>query len=308
MMKLAGSLLLLAACAPPTTPNQPVAPLPDDTASPGSAAVGSGSAVAKAPVVWPRYPVIPPIAASQPTGDPIAVPSPVAKVGALEHRTYTGRFEEHYDHDANTRFQLTKRDFELAIKTLAVTKGQPTQLEVTAHKANEWVALADAPTTTPRQDMELLQGTYQVSATEVTRGAVQVEGREQEELAGMFAEELAGGEPMVEYMRAKKLRLGEVVALTEAEKKKFGADDTAPGQYAVALVAADAKTVTYALEIDAVQKPGGTMTIDIRAHGTITFDRATGARILQHNQTHKVEHSEGAIDDSFSEETIAIKR
>lgn len=310
MMKIA-SVLVVVACAPPTSPNAPIAPmLPEPTAA-GS---GSGSAVndndlqaSTEPVVWPAYPDIPAVPASQPTGAPIALPVPNVKIGALEHRVYTSRFEEHYTHESTTRYQLTKRDFDLDLKTLQVSNGQPTQFEVTARKSREWVALANRPTLEPRQDMELLDGTYQVEEDGVSRGVVRIEGREREELTSMFGTELeAGGDPMSGFMRARKLRLGEVVALSEAERTKFGG--TGEGTYVISIIAVDAKTVTYALDIDRVEKPGGTMWVEIRARGAITFDRATGLRTTQVTRVHSVEHSDGAIDDTFSENEISIKR
>jgi hypothetical protein len=319
-MKLVALGLVLAACKPPTTPSQPVAPLPPD---PGSAvAAGSdasaGSAAA-APVAkhvaWPKYPELGDAPASHPSGDPIALPAPVVKSGDHERRRSTSRFEQHYISGTTTRYQLTKRDFDLEVTVLAVDAGHASRLEVVTHKANESVALDDAPTDVPREEGALLDGTYTVSTgpsrelhddTKVTRGpGMDVHGREQEELAGMLGDELRGGDPMADFMRAKQLRLGEVVTITEAEKKKLDAG-TVPSTVTLALIAADPNRVTYQMDIEVDRHDDA----DVRVHsrGVVTFDRKTGAQLEQRTQTHKHEVNKYGDDDTFEAATVTFKR
>ena len=314
MMKHA-VLLVLAACRPPSTPSQPVAPLPEDL---GSASSGSGSA-APAPVAkqidWPKYPDLTGVPVSHPAGDPIAIPAPIVKAGDRDRRASSSTFEQHYISGESTRYQLTKRDFDLDVTVLAVDAGHPTRLEVATHKANEWVALADAPTDVPREDGALLDGTYTVSTgpsaelrddTKVTRGpGLDVYGREQEELAGMFGDELRGGDPMADFMRRKQLRLGEVVTITEAEKKQLDAG-LVPSTVTLALVAADPTRVTYQMDIDVVRHEDGDTTVHSR--GSITFDRKTGARVEQRTQTHKHEVNKYGDDDTFEAATMTWRR
>ena len=317
MMKLVAVVVALAACQPPTTPAQPVSPLPPDPGAPVAPAAGSdGSAAPVAKHVdWPKYPDLTGAPDSHPSGDPIALPSPVVKAGDRERRTMTSTFEQHYISGTSTRFQLTKRDFDLEVTVLAVDAGHPSRLEVVAHKANEWIALADAPTTVPREDGALLDGTYTVSSgpsaelhddTKVTRGpGLDVYGREQEELAGIFGADLRSNDPMADFMRGRKLRLGEVVTVTDAEKKRLEAG-TVPSTVTLALVAVDAASVTYQLDIHITQTDDSQM--EIRARGAITFDRKTGQRLSQTEQTHKHEVNKYGDDDTFDASTIRWKR
>jgi len=195
---------------------------------------------------------------------------------------------------------------------LAVEAGHPSRLEIVAHKAQEWVALADAPTTEPRQDEQLLDGTYLVSTggarelhgeTKVTRGpGLDVQGREQEELAGMFGDELRGGDPMATYMRGRKLRLGDVVTLGDAEKKSLDAG-LVPSTVTLAVVVADAARVTYQMDIQVVQDD-----TTVHSRGTLVFDRKSGARVEQRTQTRKHEVNKYGDNDTFEAATLIWKR
>jgi hypothetical protein len=314
-MKLVALGLVVGACGPPQSPNQPMSPLPPDPGTQvATGSDGSGGVVAKH-VDWPKYPDLSDVPASHPSGDPIAMPAPVVKAGDHERRTSASTFEQHYVSGESTRFQLTKRDFDLDVTVLAVDAGHPARLEIATHKANEWVALADAPTDVPREDGALLDGTYTVSTgpsaelhddTKVTRGpGLDVYGREQEELAGMFGDELRGGDPMADFMRKKQLRLGEVVTITEAEKKQLDGG-LAPSTVTLALVAADDKRVTYQMDIEVDRHDDGD--VSVHSRGSVTFDRKTGARLEQRTQTHKHEVNKYGDDDTFEAATLTWKR
>ena len=323
-MKLAGLLVAIAACAAPNSPQQPVSPLPPDRPIPEDATGASGEAEATPPVptktdpskiVWPVFPTIGAVPTSHPTGDPITIPSPIVKVGDKHNRLVAGTFEQHFIHDKDTRFQLTKRDFDLDVAVVAVDHDHASRLEVDANKANEWIALADAPTTTPRQSTPLLQGTYTVVAdsgrdgVKVTRGAgAEVYSRETEELGGLFGDELGAPDTTLVFLRAKRLRLGEVVALTEADKKTLGGDDLR-GTFALALIATDAKTVTYQMDVEATGAPG-TMSekASIRVRATIKFERASGFLMSMTRVTHKVDKAGDAVDDTFASESTTFTR
>jgi len=311
VMKLA-AVIVLAACQPPTSPAQPVSPLPPD---PGSAA-GSGSATVASKIEWPKYPDLSDVRTSQPSGDPIALPAPVVKTGDHDRRTSTSTFEQHYISGDSTRYQLTKRHFDLEVTVRAVDGNHPSRLEVVTHDANEWVALADAPTTEPRQDEQLLDGTYMVSTggsrelhddTKVTRGpGLDVYGREQEELAGIFGDELRGGDPMADFVRNRRLRLGEVVTLGDDDKKLLD-PGLVPNPITLALVAADATQVTYQMDISVDHHEDDTDT-KVHSRGVLVFDRKTGARLEQRTQMHKHEVNKYGDDDTFEAATLTWKR
>lgn len=279
-------------------------PLPGDT--PADAAVPDD--VTK----WQAFPTIADPPTAHPTGDPIALPAYVPKVSDAYREQMTTGFEQHYASGANTRFQRTDTKFDLEVRVLAVEADHPTKVEVATTTAHETVALADKPTTTPREDEDLLVGTYVVGPgaggsferdqAVVTRGGgVQVYGREQEELAGLFGTTLREGDSIMRLVRSKQLRLGEVVALTEDEKKKIAGADPLPGAFSLSVVAADAKTATYQLDVMATTTQDKT-TIDMRMSGTIKVERATGRALELRNQLHKTEKYEGSNDETFSTE------
>jgi hypothetical protein len=320
-MKLAALLVAIAACASPNSPQQPVSPLPPDRPIPEDAATETEATppvqakTDPSKIVWPVFPTIGAVPTSHPTGDPITIPSPVVKVGDKHNRLIAGTFEQHYVHDKDTRYQLTKRDFDLDVAVLAVDNNHPSRLEVDANKANEWIALADVPTTTPRQSTPLLQGTYTVTAdsgrdgVKVTRGpGMDVYSRETEELGGLFGDELGAPDTTLVFLRAKRLRLGEVVALTDADKKTLGGGDLS-GTFSIALITADPKTVIYQMDIDAT---GGLGTLSekasIRMRATIKFERATGFLMAMTRVTHKLDKAGDAVDDTFSSESMTYTR
>jgi hypothetical protein len=320
-MKLAGLLVAIAACASPNSPQQPVSPLPPDRPIPEDAAAAAAeteTTPAKtdpSTIVWPVFPTIGAVPPSHPTGDPITIPSPLVKVGDKHNRLIAGTFEQHYVHDKDTRYQLTKRDFDLDVEVLAVDANHASRLEVDANKANEWIALADAPTTTPRQSTPLLQGTYTVAAdsgrdgVKVTRGpGMDVYSRETEELGGLFADELGAPDTTLVFLRAKRLRLGEVVPLTDADKKTLGGEDLT-GTFSIGVIAADPKTVTYQMDIDATGTNG---TVgdkpSIRMRATIKFERATGYLMAMTRVTHKLDKAGDTADDTFATESMTYTR
>ena len=315
MMKVAAVVLVLAACKPPTTPTEPISPLPPDPGTEVAAGSDGGAAAPAKHVDWPKFPDLADVPVSHPTGDPIVLPAPVVKAGDRERRTITSTFEQHYVSGSSTRYQLTKRDFDLDVTVLAVDAGHPARLEVAIHKANEWIALADEPTTVPREEGQLLDGTYTVSSgpsrelhddTKVTRGpGLDVYGREQEELAGLFGADLRSNDPMADFMRGRKLRLGEVVTVTDAEKKQLEAG-TVPSTVTLALVAVDPASVTYQLDIHITQTDDSQT--EVLARGTITFDRKTGVRLEQREQTHKREVTKYGDDDTFDASTTRWNR
>jgi hypothetical protein len=320
-MKLAGLLVAIAACASPNSPQQPVSPLPPDHAIPEDAAVAAEvtepvpTKTDPSKIVWPVFPTIGAVPPSHPTGDPITIPSPSVKVGDKHNRLIAGTFEQHYVHDKDTRYQLTKRDFDLDVAVVAIDNNHASRLEVDANKANEWIALADAPTTTPRQSTPLLQGTYTVSAdsgrdgVKVTRGAGnEVYSRETEELGGLFGDELGAPDTTLVFLRAKRLRLGEVVALSAADKKTLGGDDL-QGTFSLGVIAADAKTVTYELDIDATGALGtSSEKATIRMRATIKFERASGYLMSMTRVTHKLDKAGDAVDDTFATESMTYAR
>lgn len=321
-MKLAALLVAIAACATPNSPQQPVSPLPPDRPIPEDAGAET-EATPPAPaaptdpskIVWPVYPTIGAVPTSHPTGDPITLTSPIVKVGDKHNRLIAGTFEQHYIHDKDTRYQLTKRDFDLDVKVIAVDNNHASRIEVDANKANEWIALADAPTTTPRQSTPLLQGTYTVAAdsgrdgVKVTRGpGMDVYSRESEELGGLFGDELGAPDTTLVFLRAKRLRLGEVVALSEADKKTLGGDQLL-GTFTLAVTAADAKTVTYQMDIEATGAPGSmSEKATIRMRATIKFERTSGLLLTMSRLTHKVDKSGDALDDTFENESTTYTR
>jgi hypothetical protein len=321
-MKLAALLVAIAACATPNSPQQPVSPLPPDRPIPEDAGAETETTppAPAAPtdpskIVWPVYPTIGAVPTSHPTGDPITLTSPIVKVGDKHNRLIAGTFEQHYIHDKDTRYQLTKRDFDLDVKVIAVDNNHASRIEVDANKANEWIALADAPTTTPRQSTPLLQGTYTVAAdsgrdgVKVTRGpGMDVYSRESEELGGLFGGELSAPDTTLVFLRAKRLRLGEVVALSEADKKTLGGDQLL-GTFTLAVIAADAKTVTYQMDIEATGAPGSmSEKATIRMRATIKFERTSGLLLSMSRLTHKVDKGGDALDDTFENESTTYTR
>jgi len=319
-MKLAGVLVSVAACAAPNSPTQPVSPLPPDRPVPADAnmdeseATPPAAAIDPSKIVWPIYPVIGAVPTSHPTGDPITVPSPLVKVGDKHNRVIASTFEQHYFHDKTTRYQLTKRDFDLDVKVLAVEHDHASRIEVDANKANESVALADAPTTTPRQNLSLLQGTYTVTAdsgrdgVKVTRGlGVEVYSREIEELGGIFGNELGAPDTTLVFLRSKRLRLGEVVALSDADKKTLGGDQLI-GTFDLAVIAADAKTVTYQMDVEATAPGLMSEKATIRMRATIAFERTSGRVLALSRVTHKLDKASDAVDDTFETESTTYTR
>jgi hypothetical protein len=106
-------------------------------------------------------------------------------------------------------------------------------------------------------------------------------------------------------MRKKQLRLGEVVTITEAEKKQLDGG-LVPSTVTLALVAADDKRVTYQMDIEVDRHDDS----DVKVHsrGSVTFDRKTGARLEQRTQTHKHEVNKYGDDDTFEAATMTWKR
>ncbi len=264
---------------------------------------------------WPAFPTIgaPPV--SKPTGDPIVLPPYLPKVGDAYREKADSSFEQHYSHGTNTRFQRTDTRFDLDVRVIAVEADHPSKVEVAVTTAHETVALADAPTTTPREDEDLLIGTYVIGPgpggvlgrdeAVVTRGGgVRVEGREQEELGSLFGATLREGDPVARLVRGKQLRLGEVVALTDAEKHRI-VGDPVEGTFSLGVAAADAKTVTYQIDVVSVTTKDNTTT-DMHMTATMKFDRATSRVLELRNQMHKTERYEDSVDDTFNNDTTTF--
>jgi hypothetical protein len=303
-------LLVLCACSSSPKHVDPI-PLPPEGDQPVPQDAAPPQDISK----WPAFPTLGGPPASHPTGDPIVLPAYSPKAGDAYRQKADSSFEQHYSHGTSTRFQRTDTHFDLDVRVIAVEADHPKKVEVAVTTAHETIALADAPTTTPREDEDLLIGTYVIGPgpgggferdeAVVTRGGgVRVEGREQEELGGLFGVTLREGDSVTRLVRSKQLRLGEVVALTDADKHRI-VGDPVEGTYSLSVAAADAKTVTYQIDVVATTTRDKTTT-DMHMAATIKFDRAT-ARVLElRNQLHKTEHYEDSIDDTFSTDTTTF--
>jgi hypothetical protein len=265
---------------------------------------------------WPALPAIAPPPVSNPTGDPIALPVYAPKVGDTFREDMTTSLEKHYAHAGNTKFQRTDAKFDVDVRVIAVMGDHPAKVEVTITTAHETVALDTAPTTTPREDVDLLFGTYTVGPgpgggferdeAVVTRAAgVKVYGREQEELGSLFGVTLRDGDSVARLVRTKHLRMGEVVALSDDDKQKVAGAQPVPGPFTLAVVAADAKTVTYQLDVVSTSTDKDTTT-ELRMTGTLKLDRATSRILEEDNQLHKVERDADSTDDTFDAQTVVF--
>jgi hypothetical protein len=321
-------VIALCGCQPPTTPNQPVAPLPPTTGeappttgeAPATHSPVAPAAAKPAAVAFPAFPAIATVPASHPTGEPITVPFTLPRVGETVQHTMTSTFEQHYTYDGGTRYQKTDTKFDLDVKTLEVTSGHPSKIEVTANVAIEAVALGDSRDAARHQEETLLSGTYVVTAGNGGRfkhdeahvkrpGGDELFGREQEELGSTFGPILRDGYPVERYVKNKRMRLGEAIVLDDEAKRALVGEQPLPGTFTLTLTRADT-LVTYQLDVESVERtPGnpGKSTTELRMQGTITFDRTTGRMIEQRSQTHKVERYKDTVNDTFSSSVIIDK-
>jgi hypothetical protein len=308
-------LIVLCACHSSAPPVEPV-PLPPTEAEQAAAAARQDAGVPQDISKWPAFPTIPAPPVSIPAGDPIPLPVYAPKAGDSYREQMTTSLEQHYVHAGTTRFQRTDTKYDLDVRVETAAGDHPTKVEVATTTAHETVALADAPTTTPREDEDLFFGTYIVGPgpgggferdeAVVTRGGgVKVYGREQEELGSLFGVTLREGDSVARLVRGKRLRAGEVVPLSDDDKQKVAGAQPVPGAFTLAVVAADGKTVTYQLDVVSTSTDKDTTT-ELRMTGTIKLERATSRVLEERNQLRKVERAADSTDETFDTQTTVF--
>jgi hypothetical protein len=109
---------------------------------------------------------------------------------------------------------------------------------------------------------------------------------------------LREGDSIARLIRLKHMRAGEVMPLSDDDKQKVAGSAPVPGPFTLAVVAADAKTVTYQLDVVSTSTDKDSTT-ELRMTGTVKLERATSRVLEEHNQLHKTERSADSTDDTF---------
>lgn len=208
--------------------------------------------------------------ASTPSGDPIVIPWVAPRIGSV--RTLTEDVVLLGAGPPGKR-PLTRKRFRVDEEVTAVDGDRVRALRVTAHVARVEMTIAGVP-----HETTVLAGGYTLAlpdpdhALQLARiGDGELGTREQEELAELLQLDDANPSRVLQVVRRHPLRLGESIALADADKLVVIGPPLEPVPVVLGLVALTATTATYTTDMVVNGDDG-----DFAARQRYTLDRRTG--------------------------------